>query len=247
MGYGDLSIGVEFDKRLDSAFSYVCGACSRCCEGKAIRVGPYEVLRLARHFKLSTTEFIAKHTQSGGTVLRTTEQGNCGFLGPMGCTVHADRPLACRLYPLGMQVSPEGEITFGSLHPHPQTEGVYGTDGTVANYLATQGTDPFLAANAAYEKLYEHMVSVLAKIDDSELAQRPERRAKINDMDTGTLASAWMDIDGIAGQADGEIELPLEEQVLAHIRRLEELVSDMDPQSADDNLVQTPTANHKAS
>jgi uncharacterized protein len=227
MGYGDLSLGVEFDKRLDSPFSYHCGACSRCCEGKAIRVGPYEVLRLARHFGLTTTEFIAQHTQSGGTVLQTVK-GNCSFLGPGGCTVHADRPLACRLYPLGMQVSAEGERTFGSLHPHPKTEGSYGTQGTVADYLESQQVGPFLAANDSYEKLYDHMVSALAEIDAKELALRPEHRARIDEMDVGTLASAWMDIDGIVESREGDTALSPEELVGIHIQHIERLVDDLD-------------------
>jgi hypothetical protein len=29
-------------------FSYVCHACNRCCRNEAIRVSPYEILRLAR-------------------------------------------------------------------------------------------------------------------------------------------------------------------------------------------------------
>ena len=61
------------------------------------------------------------------------------FLGPQGCTVHPDRPLACRLYPLARWTSPEGEESFGHLEPHPQTAGLYGTSGTVDNFLTSQG------------------------------------------------------------------------------------------------------------
>lgn len=227
MSYGDLSIGISFDLKIDSAFSYRCGGCSRCCLGKAIRVGPYEILRLARHLNLSTTEFISHHTQSGGTVLRTTEQRNCGFLGPTGCSVHADRPLACRLYPLGMQVSPEGETRFGSLHPHPESEGTYGRDRTVADYLASQQTGPFLAANDAYERLYDFMVEALSKLHSSELAQRVERRAGIDEMEPGTLASAWMDIDGLLGTGPEHNDLQIETLVEKHILAIRKIVDEL--------------------
>ena len=45
------------------------------------------------------------------------------FLGERGCTVHADRPLVCRLYPLGRHIDEHGAESFYHLEPHPQTEG----------------------------------------------------------------------------------------------------------------------------
>ncbi|WP_375789829.1 YkgJ family cysteine cluster protein [Bradyrhizobium sp. Pha-3] len=75
------------------------------CRNKAIRVNPCEILRLARHLGISTTQFIKNHTEAGGTVLRSKEDGDCGFLGERGCSVHPDRPLACRIYPLARRVA----------------------------------------------------------------------------------------------------------------------------------------------
>ena len=90
MTYGDLVSRVDFDMHRDSAFSYTCHACNRCCHNKAIRVNPYEILRLARYLGLSTTHFIERHTEAGGTVLRPNENGDCDFLGERGCSVHPD-------------------------------------------------------------------------------------------------------------------------------------------------------------
>jgi Fe-S-cluster containining protein len=70
---------------------------------------------------LSTTEFLERNTEAGGTVLRSNENGNCVFLGEHGCTVHPDRPLACRIYPLARWALADGEESFGHLSPHPQT------------------------------------------------------------------------------------------------------------------------------
>ena len=58
MAYGDLVSRVDFNMRRDSPFSYACHACNRCCRNKAIRVSPYEILRLARYLGVSTTQFI---------------------------------------------------------------------------------------------------------------------------------------------------------------------------------------------
>ncbi len=73
-------------------------------------------------------------------MLRTREDRSCVFLDERGCSVHPDRPLACRLYPLARWVDPDGNESFGHLEPHPQTAGVYGDKGTVADYLAAQGS-----------------------------------------------------------------------------------------------------------
>ena len=195
MPYGDLSVGVSFNMNGSTPYSYSCGACSRCCEGKAIRVGPYEILRLARLVGLSTTDFIAAHTTSGGTILRLNEKGDCGFLSEKGCSVHIARPLACRLYPLGMLISPDSEYQFGNLAPHPQTKGTYGHDGTVNEYIEQQGALPFMEANAKYAKLYDHMVTVLTLIDPEASGDRQALRDEADELGDGTLISDWMDID----------------------------------------------------
>ena len=124
-----------FDKERASPFAYVCRACNRCCYLKAIQVGPYEVLRLARNRSISTTEFLSTYTEAGGTFLRVRPDGACVFLTEKGCGVHPDRPLVCRLYPLGRLVDAEGRERFADLPPHPETAGLYGGVGTVEDLL----------------------------------------------------------------------------------------------------------------
>jgi uncharacterized protein len=154
------------------------------------------VLRLARRLGLTTTEVIARHTEAGGTVLQTREEdGACVFLGPCGCTVHPDRPLACRLYPLARWVDPENHESFGHLEPHPQTAGIYGTSGTVDDYLTGQGTAPYFAMGDRYGELYARMVAVLERLAPDESERTAERRAEIDEMDAGSVASSFMDVD----------------------------------------------------
>jgi hypothetical protein len=179
----------------------VCNACNRCCHDKAIRVGPYEGLRLSRRLGITTTEFFSRYTEAGGTVLQTrADDHGCVFLGPRGCTVHPDRPLACRLYPLARWISPEGDESFGHLTPHPQTAGVYGTAGTVDDFLSAQGLPAYFAMAERYGELYDRMVSVIERLDPAEdVDRRAERRAEIDELDAGTLATAWFDIDAAVG------------------------------------------------
>ena len=133
------------------AFGYTCARCLRCCYHKHIQLNPYEVARLARQVGVSTTVFRAEFTQEGaGKALSQTETGACVFLGPDGCTVHPNRPLVCRLYPLGREVFNTGEESYVHLTPHPQSEGKLSKAGTIARYLEEQGAAPFIRAADAY-------------------------------------------------------------------------------------------------
>jgi len=132
-------------------FGYICNRCSKCCHQKVIHVNPYEVARLARKFGQTTGEFRAASTRDGaGTTLRQTETGACVFLGDRGCTVHADRPLVCRLYPLGRHVRDDGSEFFSRLEGHPQSAGEVTDKGTIAEFLQAQGAAPFVAAADDY-------------------------------------------------------------------------------------------------
>ena len=133
------------------AFGFTCSRCSRCCHDKIIQVNPYEVARLARSRGLSTRAFAERHTEDGlGVHLKRVASGACEFLGAQGCTVHADRPLVCRLYPLGRHVSEDGAERFSHMTPHPQSEGSFHRDGTIGGYIEAQGAAPFMAAADAY-------------------------------------------------------------------------------------------------
>ncbi len=227
MPYRDTLADVDYVLARDDAFSYRCNACSRCCHNKAIRVGPYEILRLARRLGMTTTEFIARHTEAGGTVLRMQADNNraCIFLGPQGCGVHPDRPLACRLYPLARYVDPHGNETFGHLAPHPETAGVYGAEGLVADYLEKQGVAPFFAMGDRYGAVYAKMIDKLESLDPDELQRRTDRRKQVEAMASGSAASPWIDIDKtVAGFCDAKGRTApgtIEGSVAMHIEAIE--------------------------
>jgi len=152
----------------DEAFAYVCNRCSLCCQGKLIQVNPYEIARLARRVGVSTGQFTADYTEDGaGARLARDATDTCVFLGPQGCTVHPDRPLVCRIYPLGRHVAAEGTERWTHVAPHPQTKGVYGKDGTIADYIAAQGALPFMRAADAYTEWLRSAYRVIDAGDDA--------------------------------------------------------------------------------
>jgi Fe-S-cluster containining protein len=82
-----------------------------CCSNLDLLLTPPDLLRLQRRLGLSSEQFLARHTerQLRGRAglpflflrMRDDDKKSCPFLTPHGCAVYSDRPLACRLYPLG--------------------------------------------------------------------------------------------------------------------------------------------------
>jgi Fe-S-cluster containining protein len=84
--------------------------CSRdgaCCFGKTVWLTPWELARLAWVKGLSPRIFRDRYCEFGGIRLRfdgapDSNGAACSqYIPDRGCSVHAGRPLVCRLYPLG--------------------------------------------------------------------------------------------------------------------------------------------------
>lgn len=182
----------------ESPFSYVCNQCSRCCYNKVIRLNPYEVARLADHLGIKSSEFIREYTEANGTVLKRVKTGACVFLTPKGCGVHSNRPLVCRLYPLGRHLSADGKERFSESTPHPQSAGVYGKEKTVSDYLEAQGTAPFIGAVDRYLDLLKRMAIALQRnTRKNGLKRQQVRKAALPFVKVSDDAPEWLDIDPV--------------------------------------------------
>jgi uncharacterized protein len=100
--------------------------------------------------------------------LQQTESGACAFLGSDGCTVYPDRPLVCRLYPLGRSVGIDGTESFCHIEPHPQSTGKYTRSGTIAKFLAAQDAHPFMRAMDDYYTWLRAALEYLNEATDGE-------------------------------------------------------------------------------
>lgn len=180
-----------------SRFSYVCSGCGRCCHHKRIQIGAFELFRLSRNRGLSTTEFGRRYLASDGPYLRFEEDGACPFLVAGSCIVHADRPLVCRLYPLGRHVDPQGEENFSCLMPHPDSEGRYGDAGTVADYVEQQGALDYLAAADRYQELFHRLHAALQKSlpVQSQFRDSTMGTVPLKGEDAPQAFMDWIDID----------------------------------------------------
>jgi Fe-S-cluster containining protein len=208
----------------NSPFSYACNGCGLCCHDKVITLSPYDVMRLARAAGVSTREAIDRFTIRRGSILKFTDDGACAALEGARCGVHRGRPLACRLYPLGIErIEDADSEKFVMVTPAVGSLGVYGVDGKVDNFLATQGVGEYLAANARYASLLAVFRDRIAATVDFDLVEPREfwRRAvrealaELN-YDANPLIDAMFDADaGTAGRA---------EIVTAHIERLAQMI-----------------------
>jgi len=210
-----------------SPFSYACNACGLCCHDKVITLSPYDLLRLARAAGISTREAIDRFTIRRGSILKFTERSACAALEGARCRVHRGRPLACRLYPLGIErvEDADGE-NFAMLEPAAGSLGVYAIDGTVNDFLAAQGVGAYFDANTRYASLLPVFRERIAatvdfdRIEPREFWRRAVREALAeSNYDANSLIDAMFDADEIAGSDDAEVVAAQVECLAEMIRR----------------------------
>ena len=213
--------------RRDSRFSYACRQCNRCCSRKIIKLNPYEVARLSANRGISTTDFIRTFTLAHGTVLKLTDSGDCIFRTPRGCAVHPDRPLVCRLYPLGRHVGANGEESFSLLPPHPESEGVFGREGTVADYLDAQDAEPYMDSVGQYLALLGRMLTALRAAGPDATGEVPPAQGRSPEKaDPGVrIGLEWLDMDLLVADHCARRGMPVpsttEDKMAIHIQAVE--------------------------
>jgi Fe-S-cluster containining protein len=152
----------RFDR--EHPFSFDCQVCGNCCSDKVIMAGPHEILGMSRVLGITTTELLARYADNGGTTLRFGSDGRCAFVAPSGCKVHAHRPLACRLFPLGRAVDELGAEKFALVPKPDNCQAAIGTDGTIESFLESQGVGPYIEWSRRYSVLYKRMLGLLDRM-----------------------------------------------------------------------------------
>jgi Fe-S-cluster containining protein len=215
---------MSIEKNRQSKFSYLCNQCGRCCHDKVITLSPYDVLRLARAAGLSTGEAIARYTIRRGSILKFKPDGGCAALDGTRCTIHSGRPLACRLYPLGLERTGNDDH-FVQLEPAQGSLGLYGADGTVESFLAAQHVTPYLQTNEHYRGLLPLFRERIAAMVDFEATEPREfwRRAvrealAESNFDPNPLIGALFDPDDLGCRRESDTAT-----VEAHIEALKDL------------------------
>lgn len=210
----------------NASFAFSCSQCIQCCRGKNIQVNPYEIARLSENRNMSTTEFISCYTNAGATLLNWNNEDTCVFLAPAGCIVHKDRPLVCRLYPLGRHINPDGEESFSEMQPDIGCRGIYSDHGSISEYLDAQGAGPFIDAADRYLNLFRKLLETL-KRDANKPAKRDAVVEVLQNRSSGFdfRSCHWMDMDATVAAFCRERGLSFPDDVMKkmsfHIQAIE--------------------------
>lgn len=209
-----------------SQFSYRCGACGRCCHNQVISLNPAELLAIARASGIATGAVRARYTERRGSLLRFRADGGCAALEGARCSIHPGRPLACRLYPLGLERTPDGD-RFIRLEPAAGSAGRYGVEGAVGDYLNDQGIDTLLVMAERYQPLIAAMrdkIETLVdfdKIEPREFWRRATAEAlRESNFDANRLIDALFDPDGVSATRES-----VEATIAVHLSILHEMIA----------------------
>ena len=191
-----------------SPFSYQCNQCGRCCHNQVITLSPVDVIAIARATGLTTSATVARYTMRRGSLLRFNLDGGCAALDGLRCTIHRGRPLACRLYPLGLER--DGTLErFIRLEPASGSLGIYGDTATVSEFLSGQGVDDLLLLNERYRPLIATMRDRVASLIDFDLVEPNEfwkcavaEALRETNFDANPLIDALFDTDGVGCYRD---------------------------------------------
>ncbi len=165
-----------------------CSRTGSCCHGKKVWLNPWELARLAEAKKISQEEFRDQYCEFGGIRLRFDgapgwkNLNSCSqYIPNFGCSVHVGRPLACRLYPLGLQRQGEQRQYMYQGSEFPCLEGcpevVDLPQLSVEEYISGQSTKLSELAQDEYLKLMESLADgAFALLIDSGLAETGDRK-----------------------------------------------------------------------
>lgn len=143
---------------------------TECCRELELALTPYDVLRLAKGLGLTAADFLERYAlveqqeeaPFPQVFLAMIDDGraSCPFVGAAGCTVYADRPAACRTYPLGRGASLRADGSVAILHvllSEPHCHGFAAPEEQdVAAWTADQGLAPYFRMNDLLLRLVQH-------------------------------------------------------------------------------------------
>lgn len=146
-------------------FRFTCDKTGSCCQDRfdnPIVLSTYDVARLRRRLKITSSTFLKRHalitlgeeSQLPIAMLKFVETNDyrqtglrhnkCPFLRSYGCQVYQDRPLRCRMYPIGRAFG-TGDVSYFFLMDTPAHCGLgKGQEYTLEEWLKECQIEPYL-------------------------------------------------------------------------------------------------------
>lgn len=165
----------EYVLRFDCSPSISCF--THCCQDITIVLTPYDVLRLKNALAISSDEFLERYAiiipkqkrLIPMVILKMNEPDKrCPFVGKDGCSVYADRPWACRMYPLDMN----DDGTFSLITDPSHCLGLEeGEKSRIANWLVEQGLPIYDEMNQLFSNVTSPLQAQEIDIDNPKIFQ----------------------------------------------------------------------------
>ena len=149
-------------------FSFSCDKSGRCCKNRfdnPIILFPYDVHRLRKNLKVSSTEFASKYGQKilGAKSripmmllnfpISSNNHNKCVFLRSYGCKVHEDRPLVCRLFPVGRFIDTDMNSYFFLTQTAKYCNLGKGREYSIEEWLDEAQVEPYFEWNDKFHSL----------------------------------------------------------------------------------------------
>ncbi len=159
----------------DDTFPFSCHSgleCfNTCCGNKHLPLTPYDVIRIKRGLDMHSDAFLDQYVlyrkarDSGFPILSLRmrkEDNRCPFVDTNGCSIYENRPMACRLYPLGRSSTIQADATspakeFFYLLDTPGCRGVDEQQvQRVEDWIRSQGLLPYIELNDQMLSIFFH-------------------------------------------------------------------------------------------
>ncbi|MDZ7698611.1 MAG: YkgJ family cysteine cluster protein [Deltaproteobacteria bacterium] len=159
----------------DDTFPFSCHpgleCFNTCCGNKHLSLTPYDMIRMKRALDMHSDAFLNKYVvyraaPDSGFPILSVKMGKadkrCPFVDIDGCSIYEDRPMACRLYPLGRSSTIQANAAsalreFFYLLDTPGCEGVEENEiQRVEEWTRSQGLLPYIELNDQMLTLFFH-------------------------------------------------------------------------------------------
>lgn len=148
---------------------------TQCCKNVNIVLSPYDVLRLKNALGMRSEEFLDKYTiivykekkLLPIVILKMNkEDKKCPFVSDKGCKVYADRPWACRMFPL--DINDDGTFKF-MVGPDRCLGLNEKKEWTISDWLFEQGIPDYEYMNSKFSEITRPLKSLESQIDNPQI------------------------------------------------------------------------------
>lgn len=156
----------------DGRFQFSChrgiSCFTHCCAKLRLILTPYDIIRMKKRLALSSDVFLEEYTDAfpmhdspfPGVLLRMRPdaEARCPFVTERGCSIYEDRPVACRLYPVGTATlflpSDGGRRDRFFLVREPHCKGFFEKDSwDVGTWMDHEGLPEYQNANEGWMQI----------------------------------------------------------------------------------------------